>query len=117
MIIAILFAWFGYKKANESGRNGILWAIIAAGVFIGTQLLVSLLAGFLIGVILLSQGNSPDEIDRSFDNSMYNLPITVVAIIASIITGMIVLHFAGKPIEEKVDTLPPPPPTSFGQNG
>ncbi|MBX3298791.1 MAG: hypothetical protein KF736_04925 [Acidobacteria bacterium] len=45
MILLILAAWFGSKKASASGRNGILWAFISAGVFIGTQLAVGILAG------------------------------------------------------------------------
>ena len=50
MILAIIFAYFGYKKANESGRNGILWAVIALAAFIGTQMITGLLLGIGIGI-------------------------------------------------------------------
>lgn len=107
MILAILFAWLGYKKANANGRNGILWAIIAAGVFIATQFIVSLLLGILLGVFLAAKGGT----EKDFDD--YSIPITIVAIIASIGAGMLALHFADKTPSTEENHLPPPSPPRF----
>ncbi|HEV8593457.1 MAG TPA: hypothetical protein VGQ55_15235, partial [Pyrinomonadaceae bacterium] len=76
MILAIITAWLAYKKANESGRNGILWAIAGVGVFIGTQFIVQLGLGVLLGVGMLAFGWS----ERLIDN--YTWPITIASIIA-----------------------------------
>lgn len=117
MILAIIFAWLGYKKAKENGRNGLLWGALATIAFIGTQLIVSAGIGLVSGIILLSQGNSEAEMDQFFDGGFFSFVVYLAAIGLSVGAGMIVLYFANKPV---VDTgnynVPPPPPTSFGQN-
>ncbi|HRH46496.1 MAG TPA: hypothetical protein PKY82_32935 [Pyrinomonadaceae bacterium] len=107
MILAILFAWFGYKKANANGRNGILWAIIAAGTFITTQFLVALGVGSLIAFTIGVRGGN----ERDYDS--YTIPITIIAIIASVISGFLVLRYLDKVPENTKITPPPPPPTNF----
>ena len=104
MILAILFVWFGYKKASASGRSGILWAVIAGGTFVGTQLIVSLLLGILLGAFIGMRGGSESAIDA------YTIPITIVAVIASILTGFLVLRYLDKVLEDKSFISPPPPP-------
>ena len=104
MILAILFAWFGYKKASATGRNGILWAVIAGGTFIGTQLIVSLAMGILLGLILGMNGGTDKDID------IYSIPITIVAIVASIISVYLVLRYLDKVPEDNTYISPPPPP-------
>lgn len=101
MILAIPFAWFGYKKAISNGRNGFLWAIITSVTFLITQLIVSLLSGILVGIILRMQGGTVG------DSSVYNLPVAILAIIVSVIAGMLVLrHIDRVPKEEMY--IPPP---------
>ncbi len=60
MIFAIISAWLAYKKARDTNRNAILWAIIAAVTFIGTQLLVQLGFGILLGLGIELRGWSPE---------------------------------------------------------
>ncbi len=50
MILFILAAYFAYKKAKSIGRNGFLWALITAGVFIGTQFFVALGIGLFLTI-------------------------------------------------------------------
>jgi flagellar basal body-associated protein FliL len=48
MILSILFAVLGYRKAEATGRNKILWAILMVVIFIGVQVI----AGIFVGVVL-----------------------------------------------------------------
>ncbi len=116
MILAIIFAWMGYKKANENGRNGLFWGALATIAFIGTQLIVSACIGLISGIILLAQGNSEAEMNQFFDGGIFTVVVYLAAIGLSIGAGMIVLYFANKPIDTENYNTPPPPPTSFGQN-
>lgn len=104
MIFAIIAAWMAYKRAKEHNRNGILWAFITAAAFIGTQLLISLGAGVLIGFGVGSQGLAEDSFEK------FNLLITAVAIVASIIVTMLILRFLNRVPEEQVFNAPPEPP-------
>jgi|RhiMetStandDraft_4_1073278.scaffolds.fasta_scaffold381925_1 hypothetical protein len=109
MVFAIITAWLAYKKANESGRNGILWALIGIGVFIGTQLIVSLGVGVLLGFGILLFGWPETIIDA------YTWPITIVAIAASFGASWLLLRYLDRPLSVE-DSYSPPPPPSFGDN-
>ena len=50
MILFILAAYLAYKKAKSTGRNGFLWALITAGIFIGTQFFVALGIGLSLAI-------------------------------------------------------------------
>ena len=107
MLLAIITAWLAYKKANENGRNGILWAVIGAAVFIGTQLVVAVGFGLFLG---LGQGlwGWPDSMYED-----YTWPITIVAIVASFGASWLLLKYLDRVPES--DSFPePPPPPSFG---
>ena len=117
MILAILFAWLGYKKAKQNGRSGLLWGASATIAFISTQLIVSFSAGILLGLYYLSQGVPEDDIERMISSGINMAVISLAAIIFSIGAGMAVLYFANKPItDENNFNVPPPPPTSFGNS-
>ena len=111
MILAIITAILAYRKAKENGRNGALWALAGAAVFIGTQLVVAAAIGIGLG---LGQAiwDWPDSIYDSAD-----IPVRIIAIIASFIASWLLLKFIErKPEPEAVMPAPPPPPT-FGPNG
>lgn len=77
MLFAIIAAWLAYKKAKETNRNAVLWAFIAVAVFIGTQLLVGVGAGIVIGIGIAAGNWAEDTFDK------YSVLINLVAIIAS----------------------------------
>jgi len=111
MLFAIITAVLAYRRAKEHGRNGILWAIAGAGVFIGAQLIVTFGAGLIMGLGIAFLG-WPETI---FDDTLYIGPVTVVGIAASILASWLLLRYLDKPInEEPVDLPAPPPPPSFG---
>jgi hypothetical protein len=106
MIFAIITAVLAYRRAKENGRNGLLWAVAGAGVFIGAQLVVTFGAGILmgLGVAFLEW---PETI---FDDTMFVGPITVVSLGASILASWLLLRYLNKPVNEDPPDLPPPPP-------
>ena len=107
MILAILFAYLGYKRANDAGRNGILWAFIAAGVFIGTQVIVGLSIGIVMGFGIEFFGWSESIF------SDYEILYTIIAIVISCATGFLTLKLADRPLVENNIVNEPPPPTEF----
>ena len=110
MIFAIVAAVLAYRRANETGRNGLLWAALGAGVFIGAQLIVSVGAGILLGLGVAFLGWS----ETIFDDTMYVGPVTVVAIAASILATWLLLRYLSTPIDQGPEGSPaPPPPPSF----
>ena len=113
MIFAIVAAVLAYRRANENGRNGLLWAFIAAGVFVGTQVGISVGAGILLGFGAGIFG-WPEEI---FDDPRFVWPITGVAIAVSILATWLILRYLDRPAVPDVPTdLPPPPPPTFNQS-
>lgn len=104
MILALVFAYFGYKKANDSGRNGIVWALIALGVFIGSQLVAGLLIGVAlgIGVALLSW---PESIFEDYD-----ILFRIIGIVVGIGGGYLVLKYLDRVPQAETFTAPPSPP-------
>lgn len=105
MILFFVFAWLAYKKANENGRSGIAWALIAAASFIGTQLI----AAFGIG-ILLTLGQ---EFNYLSGNPIedYAILINIVCIVASIGVSLLILRHLNKVPEDNSFSPPPAPPT------
>ena len=105
MLFAILAAWFGYKKGKETGRNGFLWGFIAAGAFIGTQLLIGLSIGIFLGLGVEIWGWS----ETVFDD--YNAVITVISIVASFISLFFVFRYLDRVPESPLIDEPPSPPS------
>ena len=110
MILIILAIWFGYKKGRDSGRNPWLWAAIAGGAFIGTQLAVGLALGVLIVIGQQMWGWDDGVLDR------YAVFANIPALILSIVALWLVFRFLDRKPTEQTNSLPPPPPT-FGPNG
>lgn len=110
MILAILFAWLGNKKANEAGKNGILWAALAGGSFVATQLIITFALGILLGLGIAVWDWSETVLED------YAILITILAVAVSIGVGFIVLKLAERNPSEEVMTIPPPP-TDFNLKG
>lgn len=108
MILAILFAYFGYKKANESGRNGILWAVIALAAFIGSQLITGLVIGVGIGIGIGFFGWSENILED------YDILFRIIAVIPGILGGYLVLKYLDRIPEDGSYSVPPPPPNFKG---
>jgi len=105
MLFAIICAVLAYRKANDTGRNGILWAIIAAATFIGTQIVVGLVVGLALGLFLGLSGGTEADFDK------YQIIITILAIVLSFGTTWLVLKYLDRVPPEY--TTPPPPPGNF----
>ncbi len=108
MILAIIAAVLAYRKAKENGRNGILWALAAVATFIGTQLLVSLGLGMLIGLGQVMWGWGDDVY------TTYEWPVTLVAIVASFVATLLLLRYIDSSPEPDTYVQAPPPPPTFG---
>lgn len=109
MIFAILSAWLAYQKAKATGRNAILWAFIAAAVFVGTQLVIQFGLGILLGLGVEILGWSEETLN------IYAILITIFAVIISFGTTWLVLRYLDK-IPEVENISSPPPPPNFDQN-
>ena len=108
MILAIITAVLAYRKAKETGRNPALWAILGAAVYIGTQLVVSVGIGLLIGMGQIIW-EWPDTVYAT-----YEILVTIVAIAASLLASWILLRFMDRrTATESTFQEPPPPPPSF----
>lgn len=104
MVFALITAWLAYKRAKATQRSGIVWAVIGAAVFIGTQLLVSLGCGIALGLGVELLGWS----ETVYDN--WTMPITIIAIAASFATSWLLLRYLDKIPQAGTGDVPPPPP-------
>lgn len=109
MIFAIVAAWLAYRKAKDTGRNAIKWAFIAVAVFVGTQLIVGLGVGIMLGFGMALFGWS-----QEITEGVYTIPVTLVAIFASFGTTWLLLRYLDKTPEEETFVTPPPPPNFNG---
>ena len=109
MLLAILAVWFGYKKAKDTGRNPILWAIICGGTFIGVQLLVGLGIGMFMGIGIAMWGWDETVYQK------YEILISIASMIVSIIALFILFKILDR-LPVQPSTVPPPPPPTFGGN-
>lgn len=111
MIFAIISAWLAYKRAKDAGRNAVGWAAAAAGVFIGTQLLIQLGLGVFLGLGIAAFGWSESILET------YAIPATIVSIAASFGTTWLLLRYLDKiPEEETLYSAPPAPPNFDREN-
>ena len=108
MLLAILFAYFGYKKAKDSGRNGVLWGFIALAAFIGCQFLVGIMLGIGIGIGIGLLGWSESVFET------YEILFRIIAWVAGIVGGYLVLKYLDRVPQGDNYTAPPPPPDFRG---
>jgi hypothetical protein len=107
MLLAIISAVLAYRKANDAGRNGILWAFIAAATFIGTQFITYLFLAFGVGLYLGMTGGSETDFEK------FDILFRIVAIVVSFVSTWLVLKFLDRVPEPDNFTAPPPPPDRF----
>lgn len=107
MILAILFAVLGYKKAADTGRNKALWAFLMAVSFIGVQVVAGLVIGVVIGLGVVIFGWS----ETVFEDFYWPISMAGVAIGAAVCASM--LYLLGRSAKtEEIEA--PPPPSQFG---
>ena len=106
MIFAIGAAWMAYKRANEHGRSGLSWAAITAGAFVGTQLVVGFIVGFMLQLGAVSLGWSENLVET------YSILITIFAVIISIVVTVLILRYLNK-VPDDGGFINPPEPLRF----
>ena len=110
MIFALITAWLAYKKAKETERSyPILWAFAGIGIFIGTQLLITLGIGVFLAVGVEFWNWSETVYDS------YDFPITAFAVVASFAASWLFLKFLDK-APQNFSLNEPPPPPNFDEN-
>jgi hypothetical protein len=102
MILAILFAVLGYRKAEETGRGKGLWAFLMVVIFLGAQFLAGMIIGLFLAVGIAAFGWADTLFDR------YSFLISVGGIAFSVVVCSGVLYLLGRRTEEGL-TVPPSP--------
>ena len=100
-IFLIIAAIFVYRTAKQNGYNAVLWTCISIAVFIGAQIVVSVITGIILGMI------SGDLSVNTFET--YSFPIGLISLAAGIGSVMLMLRHVNEMPEEKTSTslLPP----------
>jgi hypothetical protein len=104
MILVLIAAWLGYKRASTNGRNGWVWAVVTALVFFGAQLVVGLGIGILITVGVTVWGWR----ESAYDD--YYIVTNFIALVASFLAVWPLLRWLEKPVAVEEVGGPPPPP-------
>lgn len=107
IILIIVLLYQVYKAANENGRSGALWAVIA---FIGSlllQLMIGLACGIVIGIGIEFWG-WPDDLLVTM-----TWPLTIVTLVINVAAIWILIRFLSRVRYEDPFQPPPPPPADF----
>ena len=82
LIALIVCVVLAFKAARDYGRNPFLWAFITFCVGLGTQLMLSLVSGVVIGLVLLLMGYSAGQIPVVIDGlSLFiSIGLTILSI-------------------------------------
>ena len=109
MILIILAFIWGYRKANATGRNPILWSVMAGAAFLGTQIVIGLIVGLGMGLGIAILHWPESIVDT------YYWPVSIVSWLGGILCLWLVLKFLDRPLQTQPDFFqsPPPPPSSF----
>lgn len=114
-LIAVFIAtYFVFKTSRENGRRAGLWAAGTFAVGIGTQFVLPMIVGIILGVYLILTGESPERLAEVIGNWAILIGMTCIGL-SFVGMFLILRHVAQIPddLDEVVD-LPPPP--VFEQN-
>lgn len=107
LILIIVLLWQVYKAANESGRNGVLWAIIAFFGSVALQVTIGLACGLAIGIGIELWGWSPELL------TSMSWPISILTIIINALAIWLLIKYLSRVPDDGVYSPPPPPPPTF----
>ena len=109
IIFIIIVAIQVYRTAKSTGRNPILWTVIAVVGFFAVQFAIGIAAGIFI-VFGIGLWDWPES---TFDD--YAGIINWIAFIPSVIAVFILMKILSRvPDEPTMLTVPPPPTSGFG---
>lgn len=103
LVVGIFYVWSAYRKAKQKKCNPRRWAVIAAAVFLGTQIVIAGGIGFVFGL-----GEEFWGWSQNWSRS-YQLHITIISLLASALTNWLALRPLNK-ISDEFIAKPPPPP-------
>jgi cytochrome bd-type quinol oxidase subunit 2 len=108
IILVLVLLYQVYKAANENGRNGILWAVIA---FIGSillQLMIGIAYGIVIGLGIEFWGWSPDLLQT------FSWPISIATMVINVAAIWLLIKYLSRvQYTDPFQPPPPPPPANF----
>lgn len=107
-IFVIIAPFFVYRSAKQSGRNAVGWALTAAAVGIGIQVVIPFLIGIVLGLALLASGTPPDGIRQAVTTP--SIIIGIICLIISVAGVLVIMQHVAKIPEEKPFVPPPSPP-------
>jgi len=111
LVILVVATIQAYKAAGDSGRSPVKWAFITFGIGFGIQIILPLFIGIVLGIIWISGGKSPEQLQEAID--VPSIIIGIVCLVLSVIAVFLVLRYLSKIPEEKSFTPPPQPPENF----
>jgi thiamine transporter ThiT len=107
IFVMIFVAARVFQTANNTGRNGALWAMATVCIGLGFQFFIPVLIGGVWGLVYVLQG-WPME---TFQQDVMGLAIiiSIICLILSFVGMFIVLKHVSKLLPDNHDTPPPPP--------
>lgn len=113
LIAVFVVTKFVFKTARDNGRNAGRWALLNFGVGIGTQFILPIIIGMILGVYLILTGVEPDSLAEVVGD--WALSVTIVCFAISFVSMFLILRQVAQVPEEPADVnIPPPPPTFNG---
>jgi hypothetical protein len=112
-IAVFIVAYFAYKTANGTGRNGVLWALAALGVGFGFQIVLPIVIGIVMAFAYMAMGTPVDRIPEQITG-----PATIIGFVMLFLSfvglWLILRHVSKFPEDPPAANAPPPPPTFEG---
>jgi len=111
LIVIIVASVHVYRTAKQYERNAVAWTLITLAVGLGIQLILPLFILIIVGIIMVTGGSSPEEIQAAI--SVPAIIISIVCIVLSVVGVFLILRHLSKIPEEESFTKPPSPPETF----